>query len=148
MNTKWNIQYIHKKIISIKTRLYVVRRNLYILFIFFLNGGEFVEKFLLYCGLYAYWYLGFRLGCMWCLRPPTLGRRVIWYKLWVSAIIREALNFLLSCQYHSAQQRTAVQQHRNMYNFTASCCVLRESHLTVWLFIVRFILTKYHFTDN
>ena len=42
-----------------------------------------------------------------------------------------ALNFPLSCQYHSAQQLTAEQQHRQLYIYTASCCVLREDHSTV-----------------
>jgi len=34
----------------------------------------------------------------------------------VPAIIRVTQNFLLSYQYHSAQQRTAVQQHRHLCN--------------------------------
>jgi len=36
------------------------------------------------------------------------------------------LNYLLTCQYHSVQQRTAEQQHRQLYIYTAWCCVLRE----------------------
>jgi len=32
------------------------------------------------------------------------------------------------CQYHSAQQRTAEQQHRQWCIYTALCCVLPEDH--------------------
>jgi hypothetical protein len=39
-----------------------------------------------------------------------------------------ALISLLSCQYHSAHQRTAEQQHRQMCIYTASCCVLHDDH--------------------
>jgi hypothetical protein len=39
-----------------------------------------------------------------------------------------ALNFLLNCQNHSAQYRTAEQQHRQLCIYTALCCVLREDH--------------------
>jgi len=42
-----------------------------------------------------------------------------------------ALNFPLTYQYHSAQQRTAEQQHRQLCIYTASCCVLREDHQNV-----------------
>jgi len=37
-------------------------------------------------------------------------------------------NFRFRWQYHSAQQRTAGQQHRQLYIYTASCSVLREEH--------------------
>ena len=39
-----------------------------------------------------------------------------------------AINILLSCQYHSAKQRTSEQQHSQLCICTASCCVLREDH--------------------
>jgi hypothetical protein len=39
-----------------------------------------------------------------------------------------ALNFHLSCQYHSAQQRTAEQQHRHLCICTVLCCVCCEDH--------------------
>jgi len=41
---------------------------------------------------------------------------------------KAALNIPLTCQYHSAQQRTAEQQPRQLYIYTALCCVLREDH--------------------
>jgi len=39
-----------------------------------------------------------------------------------------SLYFLLSCQYHSAQQRASEQQHCQLYIHTAPCYVLREDH--------------------
>ena len=41
---------------------------------------------------------------------------------------KEAALNLLSCQYHSAQQRTAEQQHHQLCIYTALCSVLREDH--------------------
>ena len=44
--------------------------------------------------------------------------------LWLNKIAIVYNNLLLTCQYHSAQQRTAKEQHRHLYLYNASCCVL------------------------
>jgi len=52
----------------------------------------------------------------------------MWQNRYEQHCKKAAFNIFLTCQYHSAQQRTAEQQHCQLYIYTASFCLLREKH--------------------
>jgi len=58
--------------------------------------------------------------------------------MWLNKIAIVYKNLLLTCQYHSAQQRTAEEKHRHLNIYNASCCVWgKVNKILIWLFLCR-----------
>ena len=74
---------------------------------------------------------------------------ILFINMWLNKIAIVYKNLLLTCQYHSTQQRTAEEQHRHLFLYNASCCVLgKVNKILIWLLLCRTTVIQCLLTDS